>query len=187
MKEIQFVFFEGISFTSKLIRKVTGSKFSHVAYYNKYEDLLIECWAAEDLTIKDFLSFHPIINFNRRYSWKYSKLTNHTKGTPYHILTKAVSVEIFELIDSQFKFLAEYNIPYDLLGLLGRLSSKLDSKYGMYCSEGVQNVLVFTTKYKKLRNMELTDTSIPGYKTDPGKLYYVLSSCGYKLDRTGIV
>jgi hypothetical protein len=181
MKELQFVFFEGISFTSKLIRKITGSRFSHVAYYNKYEDLLIECWTADDLSIKDFLSLHPIDKFNNKYAWKYSKLSNHTKGTPYYILTKAVSNEIFELVDLQFKFLAEYSIPYDILGLLGRLNSKFNTKYGMYCSEGVQNILTFVSKYKNLKNTELTDLSIPGYKTDPGKLYYVLKSCGYKL------
>ena len=184
MKEIKFVFFKGISNISKLIRKITGSVFSHVGYLSTKDNTLIECWQADKIRLRDLLSFHPIQNLNKKFCWKYSSFNNHEKGTPYVILSKKVPTTIFEVIDNLFRYMAEYNIPYDILGLFGRLNKNLDSKYGMYCSEGCQNVLCFTQRLyldKYGNDLILTDINVPGYRTDPGMLYYILLSCDYKI------
>jgi hypothetical protein len=186
MKKISFAFFEGISTISEIIKRVTGSRFSHVAYYNEESNMLIECWAADTFKITDLISFSPISNLNRKFCWKFSKFENHEKGTPYTILSLEVSEEVFTLVDSHFRFMARYSIPYDILGLFGRLNRRLENKYGMYCSEGVQNILIHVDRYLGQRNY-LTDDSIPGYETDPGKLYYILESRGYKKTKEGVV
>jgi len=181
MKEVQLVFFSGLSPVSKLIKKITGSELTHVAFYNQYDDKLIESWVGKNTKLIDFISFAPIKKFNEIYSWKYSSFHYHTPGTPYIILSKEVPDDIYSVIDTLFTFMAEYNIPYDLLGILGRISDKLDSKYGMFCSEGCQNILTTVQdKYKNKYNIDLTDTTISGYLLYPDKLFYLLKSRGWK-------
>ena len=169
--EIRLIFFEGKSFTSKLIKWFTRGRYSHVGF--NFGKVNVEAWAN---TNKSRLSRYFGI-FGA--CWKYTDFYCHTPGTPYVILSKKVSKSIYEKYITIVDFIATSRMPYDMKEILKfvlRLKEKPDGKF--VCSTGVAFVLHYLGVFPE---------EIEWYRQSPQDVYELALSLGFKEVEKGIV
>jgi len=164
---IELVFFEGISFTSKLIRWWTRSKFSHVGI-KLIDQYLSEAWTnTGNSLIGRYLGI-----FGAR--WQLSTWNNHTKGTPYVILTKEVDEKTYNTFLELTKFFTLTRIPYDWKEIIEFVipggENLPNGKF--VCSTGTAYIL---------QHCGLLPLDISYWKLSPGDLYDLCLTCGFKV------
>jgi hypothetical protein len=148
--KIQFIFFEGKSLLSQLVKFFTRSNFSHVAYLHP-DGYLIEAWPENSRNLLGA-------------KWRISSFDDHTKGTRYKIVSKETdkSIRVKEL----FEFVSFQRVPYDYLGLISFvIPFRLSINGHWFCSEGC---------YEVLRYVGLMPLEIPGWKMNPDDFYNLL-------------
>lgn len=150
---INVIFFEGISFLSKLIRFFTRSKISHVGFLFD-DNYLLEAWYNKK---------------TKKIYWCRSHLSFHTTGTAYKVYTiKNIKKETYFKFKELCNFIDFCKIPYDFIGVICFLIPfKLKVNGHWFCSEGVFEVL----KY-----LNILKTDSPGWKISPDILYEILSN-----------
>ncbi len=128
-KTVCFAVFYGKSWVSWGIKAATRSKkYSHVGYTYLENDVyeLIECWQHSD---------------NWFGHWEYSSWKNHSPGTEYRILGLDLPDDEADKVDEYFRGLADDEVKYDWLGLIGFLGFVLLKKIKgsikrRFCSDG---------------------------------------------------
>ena len=171
-KDLFFIFFEGLSFTSKLIRWWTRSKFSHSGFVNdkivsignkgsfyKY-GALIEAWK------KPNESLFAMRTMN-------SSFANHTKRTPFKVLRLKVSLEQYEKVHEFQRICAYLQVPYDWKAIVAFVVPfKLKRNGYLFCSE--KDCL-------SLKYAGVLPDEIQCWKTSPDRLYALLRAEGADL------
>jgi len=163
MKEVKFIFFEGRSFGSKLIKWFTRSKFSHVGLYiNPHE--IYEVY---------HLKHHLL-----KMTWHQSNLLAHTPFTKYVVLSLCVSDEQYDTIMRFIKNLCKHNVNYDwksIIYFVIKKKTKHNNKY--FCSEGCMEAIkkAFPARFNDINSGEIS----------PAVFYIILKAMGAKVFKIG--
>lgn len=172
MKNLYFGLFKGLSFTSKVIRFFTRSKYTHVAYlpfYPNTKTILIEVWPENSNNIVSFF----------KQKWKFNSIYNHSIGTNIEVWKIPVTDKQFSDADYFLRALALNNTGYDWYGVIGFVIPFFkDYKDGYFCSEGV----VAALKYANI-----IDNDIEPWRYSPERLKDLLVLLNGKLEEIIIV
>ncbi len=125
---LKFVAFKGVSKLSNIIKFFTRSEYSHIAVLLQ-DNTLIEAWGK----IPDV-------------KWMYSSFKAHTVGTPFDVYGIELARKEEELAIRFYKFLAETNVRYNWLGVVGFVLPFFTSSGGYFCSEGCWEGLRFASR-----------------------------------------
>jgi len=163
---LEYVQFQGISPTSRIIQKFTGGQDSHSAVLDREAvdptRQLIEQWPHVG-GIKAWMDWSP---------WE-----SHTKGTPYEIWSLEVPADCYEWVMNQYRAAAERKEEYDWSGIVGFLGIGRDDPKKTFCSE------IMFKHLAQYRNW----TRLKPSKVHPTMWGNILECIGAKLTQRGIV
>ena len=166
MKKVKFIFFEGISWSSRIIRWFTRSKFSHVGLY------------LSDYHILEVYHYDPVEIW--KLEWLDNNLWEHKIGTKYVIIELEVTEEQYDKIYNFIKRLVVSKTKYDwksVFKFVFKSKPKANDKY--FCSEGCMNALkkAFPDRFNDINPATIS----------PQMFYVVLKAMDGKIWKTGRV
>ena len=120
-EKLYFAAFKGKSFISRAIRKLTRGEYSHIAFYDKEYNRLIEQWPH---------------NGNMLQAWMdYSDFSKHSPETEYEVWSLKMSITDSQYCKNYYRTEAEKKTAYDFSGIAAFLFKGNDSKDKTFCSE----------------------------------------------------
>ena len=159
-RHIEYVQFQGISFTSEIIKKFTGGNDSHSAVLDREAPdptkPLIEQWPHNG-GIKAWMG--------------YSEWESHSKGTPCQVWSLKVPADDYDWIMGQYRSAAERREEYDWSGIISFFGIGKEDPNKTFCSEIMFKYLA------ERKGWSRTDPS----KVHPSKFGDILEMIGAKL------
>jgi len=166
---IRVIFFQGISFISRLIKWFTRSKFSHVGfdldgYYR------VEAW---ENTRHKYLGIFGA-------KWQLTTPSYHTKGTPYVVLGKEVDYETYTEYFKILDFICQAGLPYDYTEIIKFvIKGKESEPNGKFvCSTGTCFILQY---------LGVLPEEIPYWRQSPEDVYELCLANGFRVVEKGVV
>ncbi len=159
---IEFIFIEGKSFISRLIRFFTRSKFSHVAYINGEDEVI---------TTGKFWHYESADSFANREG----------RGCKYIILGLDVDRVRFLCVNHYMNNLVKRRVRYNWLGVIAfvlKLRRISDKK--KFCSQGCMDAV-------QMCFGDLCDSNIKSQYVSPEMFYMVLRAMGAKRIKEGVL
>lgn len=139
-RNLEYVQFQGISATSKIIRAFTGGPDSHSAVLDREAPnptrQLIEQWPHHG-GIKAWMDWSP---------WG-----SHTPGTPYEIWSLEVPADCYEWVMNQYRAAAERKEEYDWSGIVQFLGIGKEDPKKTFCSEIMFKHLAMYRNWTRLK------------------------------------
>jgi len=163
---LEYVQFQGISATSKIIQAWTGGPDSHSAVLDREAPdptrQLIEQWPHAG-GIKAWMDWSP---------WE-----SHTKGTPYEIWSLEVSDACYEWVMGQYRAAADRLEEYDWAGIIRFIGIGKEDPKKTFCSE------IMFKHFATYKNW----TQLSPSKVHPSLWKAILEMIGAKLTQKGTV